>query len=169
MVFLFLIVLAKMKHSFLDMASCFITEKNENLICFYGYDNSSYISYLLISYNKELKELRREYLNPSDINYGAFFYSIFFRENAGVFIYYKNESNVYYPNIFFKEYDVEDDSFKDYFLNNNLVVLNKYAFNTDYLNNDIIKISDNKIGFFTSSKNLEVLFIVILNIFNINI
>ena len=158
----------KMEHSFLDIASCFITEKNEILICFYGYDNSSYIGYLFISYNNELEELRREYFTPLDINYAAFFYSIFFRENAGVFIYYKYESNEYYPNIFFKEYDVEDDSFKDYFLDNNLVVLNKYAFNTDYLANDIIKISENKIGFFTSSKDLEILFIVILNIFNIN-
>ena len=93
---------AKMEHSFLDIVSCFITEKNEILICFYGYDNSSYISYLLISYNKELKELRREYFNPLYINYEVFFYSIFFRDNAGVFIYYKNESNVYYPNIFLK-------------------------------------------------------------------
>ena len=160
--------MTKMEHSFLDIASCFITKKNETLICFYGYDNSSYSSYLLIAYNNELEELAREYFSPFDLNYEAFFYSIFFRENAGVFIYYKNESNVYYPYIFFKEYDVEDDSFKDYFLNNSLIVLNEYVFNTDYLLNDIIKISDNKIGFFTSSKNLEVLFIIILNIFSIN-
>ena len=47
-------------------------------------------------------------------------------------------------------------------------MLNEFNFNPDYLINDLIKITDNKIGFFTSSKNLEVLFIVILNIFNIN-
>jgi len=160
--------ITKMEHSFLDIASCFITEKNVTLICFYGYDNSSYISYLLIAYNNELEELTREYIPSFGLNYKVFFYSIFFKENAGVFIYYKNESNVYYPNIFFKQYDVKNDSFENYFLDNNLVVLNEYVFNTDYLLNDIIKISDNKIGFFTSSKNLEVLFIVILNIFNIN-
>ena len=159
---------AKIQHIFWDISSCFVTEKKETIICFYGYNNDLNVSYQFIAYNKELKELTREYFTPLYIDYKVFFYSIFFRENAGTFIYYNNESNVYYPNIFFKEYDVENNYFKDYFLDNNLVVLNEYIFNTDFLVNDIIKISDNKIGFFTSLQNLEVLFIVILNIFNIN-
>ena len=156
------------EHVFGYIASCFIIEKNEILICFYGYDNQTIVSYLFLAYNNLFEELRREYFTPLGINKNVFFYSIFFRENAGVFLFYKNEFDTFYPVIFFKQYDEEDGSFKDYFLNNNLIVLNEYIFNTDYLLNDLIKISDNKLVFFTSSKNLETLFIIIFNIFNFN-
>ena len=62
-----------MEYSFLDIGSCFVTEKNETLICFYGYDNSEYVRYVFIAYNKVLKELKREFFTPLGINYKVFF------------------------------------------------------------------------------------------------
>ena len=157
----------KIEYIFGNIVSCFVTEKDEILICFYGYDNFSTVSYLFIAYNKMFEELKRENFIPLGLNNNVFFYSIFFRENAGAFLYYKNESNIFYP-IIFKQYDVEDNSFKDYFLNNNLIFLNDYIFHTNYLVNDLVKISDYKLAFFTCSVNVETLYIVIFNIFNVN-
>ena len=152
-----------------ELASCFVTEKNGLIICFYGYKNGDFISYLLIAYNNEFKELKKDYFIPTGINMGAFFYSIFFREDSGAFIYFNNETlYVGYPNIKFIKYDIDEGSFKDYFSNINIIVLNKYLFNCGNLINDLIKISDNKLVFFTSLYNLETLYIIILNIFNIN-
>ena len=125
-------------------------------------------SYLLIAYNRQLIELKKEFFKPSGLNIYVFFYSIFFREDAGAFLYYKTKTNGFTPIIFFKEYDVENDLFKDYFSDNNLIILDQYNFSPEYLINDLIKISDNKLGFFTSSQNLETLFIIIINIFNNN-
>ena len=126
----------KIENIFGELASCFVTEKNGLIICFYGYKNGEYVSYLLIAYNNQFKQLTQNYFNTLAINMDAFFYSIFFREDSGAFIYYNNQTLYYgYPN--------------------NLI-------------NDLIKLSDNKLAFFTSSANLEILFIVILNIFNAN-
>ena len=145
----------KIENIFGEVASCFITEKHKTIICFYIYKNDTLESYLLIAYNEQLVELNKELFKPSGLNRFVFFYSIFFRENAGAFIYFKTKEVDLVPIIFFKEYDVNDDSFKDYFPNNNLIILDKYIFSPDYLINDLIKISDNKLGFFTSSQNLE--------------
>ena len=159
----------KIENIFGELASCFVTEKNGLIICFYGYINGEFVSYLLIAYNNKFKQLNKDYFIPTGINMNAYFYSIFFREDSGAFIYYNNQTLDFgYPNIKFIKYDVDEGSFKDYFLENNLIVLNKYIFNNGNLINDLIKISDNKLGFFTSSANLEILFIVILNIFNVN-
>ena len=158
----------KIENTFGEISSCFITEKHKTVICFYIYQNETLTSYLLIAYNSQLEELKKEFFKPSGFSIFTFFYSIFFRENAGAFIYYKNEMNDFLPIIFFKEYNVEDESFKYYFSNNDLIILDKFIFRTEYLINDLIKISDNKLGFFTSSQNLETLFITLINIFNNN-
>jgi len=150
-----------------EIASCFVTEKNRIIICFYAYKNGEFISYLLIAYDKEFNQLVKDYFIPPGLNINAFFYSIFFRGDSGAFIFYNNQTKeVAYPNIKFIKYDVEEGKFKEYFSDNNLIVLNEYIFNYGSLINDLIKISDNKLGFFTSSSNLETLYIIILNIFN---
>jgi hypothetical protein len=151
-----------------EIASCFVTENKKTIICFYLYKNGTLESYLLLAYNRQLIELKKEFFKPSGLNRYVFFYSIFFREDAGAFIYFKTQTVDFAPIIFFKEYDVNNNSFKDYFSNNNLIILDKYIFSPEYLLNDLIKISDNKLGFFTSSKNLETLFIILINIFNNN-
>jgi len=97
-----------------------------------------------------------------------YFYSIFFREDAGAFIYYKTESEISYPIIIFKKYDLDDNTFKDYFSNNSLIILDKYLFEPGYNMNELIKISDNKLAFIASSLSLEILFKNTLNIFKIN-
>ena len=114
----------KIENIFGELASCFVTEKNGLIICFYGYINGEFSSYLLIAYNNEFKQLNKDYFIPTGINMNAFFYSIFFREDSGAFIYYNNQTLDFgYPNIKFIKYDVDEGSFKDYFLDNNSIVL----------------------------------------------
>jgi len=71
-----------------EISSCFKTEKNNLIICFYGYNKYwPYISFLLLVYDLNLKEIKKEYYSPSGLNFYVYFYSIFFREDAGAFIY----------------------------------------------------------------------------------
>jgi len=160
----------EIKYCYGEISSCFKTEKNNLIICFYGYNkNWEIISFILLAYDENFKQLELKYYFPSGINLFVYFYSIFFREDAGAFIYYKEiESEIFYPIIFFAKYDLEDKCFKNYFSDNNIITLDKYIFNKGYNMNELIKISDNKLALIAGSKNLEVLFIVTLNIFNNN-
>jgi len=111
---------------------------------------------------------QKKFFTPQGFNDYSFFYSIYFRENAGAFAYYQTESGVSHPVIFFKKLNINKDSFMDYLSENNTIVLDQYTFNSYYILNDIIKINDNKIGFFTTSNSMKVLYIIILNFYNEN-
>ena len=157
------------EYCFGEIGSCFLTETNNLTICFYGYNkNGEEANSLILVYDQNFKKVDIIYHTLPDINLYAYFYSLFFREDAGIFIYYKTISEINYPVIFFAQYDLEEKSFKDYFSINNEIVLDKYIFCTGYNLNELIKISVNKIALITGSINLETLFIVILNIFEIN-
>ena len=156
-------------HSFGEIGSCFFTEKSQMIICFYLFSESFFNTYFLfIAIDKEFNFLIQEKYNPPLKSIYAYFYSIFFKEDAGAFVYYKFESQNFYPVIFFKEFNMRERIFKDHFLNNNEIILDKYIFNVGHNYNDLIKISNNKLGFFTASMNLEVIYIIILNFYNIN-
>ena len=153
-----------------EISSCFITKANKLIICFNGYNkNWEVLSFIISVYNEDFKPVNSLSFTPSGINIYIYFYSIFFREDAGAFIYYKSEAETFYPIIFFKKYDLDDSSFKDYFSKNNLISLDNYIFNPGYNMNELIKISDNKLALITGLLNYETLFVVILNIFDINL
>ena len=98
-----------------------------------------------------------------------YFYSIAFKEDSGVFIYFKYfDNDCYYPVIFFKNYNKNNNSFENYFNETNEIKLDKYLFLTGYKMNNLIKISDYKLGFFTGSYNSEILYVIIINIFVID-
>jgi len=157
------------EYGFGEICSCFITEANKLIICFYGYiRNLEEASFIILVYSINFNPLNRLSFTPSGINLYLYFYSIFFREDAGAFIYYKTESEISYPIIFFKEYNLNDNNLKDYFSNTNIIILDKYIFYPEYNLNELIKISDNKLAFIAGSITLETLYIVTLNIFKIN-
>ena len=140
------------KYTFGEITSCFVTEGNEIIICFYGYKKSSTINYCFTSYNQSMTELATEIYDISRVNEEAYFFCIYFREEAGAFIYYKylnDQSNFLYPFIFFKKYNKQNNTFEDYFSENNSIFLDKYVFDYYYTINDFLKISDTKLGFFS--------------------
>ena len=144
-----------------NIGSCFRIENTQIIICFYLMKNQNCFS--ISAYSFELFKLN-ETLYDCKKKEDSFYYSIFFRENAGVFVYYKNDFN--YPIIFFKKYDNNSNSFDNYFSDITEINLDKYNLNKDYLKNDIIKISDHKIAVFSTSNNKKILYIIILLFFN---
>ena len=155
------------KDSFGIISSCFMIESNEIIICFIYEDNNYYN---IIAYNTELTELNNYNFN-SRYKKNSYLFSIYFREDAGAFIYYQylsEETENLYPNIFFKRFNYGKYIFEDYFSENNSILLDKYIFEFTYAANEIIKISDSKIGLFCSSIEADILYIIILNIFDIN-
>ena len=117
-----------------NIGSCFRIENKEIIICFYPIINTT-VNYSITAYSLELEELYEEiYVLQGKIN--SYCYSIFFRENAGAFIYYKN--NKHHPVIFFEKYD--NNSFDNYFSDISEIILDKFnSYNTNYLNNYIMK------------------------------
>ena len=58
----------KIENIFGELASCFVTEKNGLIICFYGYKSDEIVKYLLVAYNNKFKELKKDYIIPNGIN-----------------------------------------------------------------------------------------------------
>ena len=154
--------------SFVEIASCFFVEEINITICFYGCENNSNKGFCILAYDKDLNETAKKFFIPQGFNDYSFFYSIYFRENAGAFAYYQTESGVSHPVIFFQKLNINKDTFIDYLSENNTIVLDQYTFHSYFMLNDIIKINDNKIGFFSTSENKNVLYIIILNFYNGN-
>ena len=154
--------------SFGEIASCYFVEEIKIVICFYGCEDNGNKGYCILAYDKDLNQIAKKFFTPQGLNYDSFFYSIYFRENAGAFAYYQIESDVSHPVIFFQALNINKDSFIDYFSQNNTIVLDQYNFNSYYILNDIIKINDNKIGLFTTSNDQNVIYIIILNFYKWN-
>ena len=154
----------------MQIASCFTTEKN-TIICFYCFEketSSDKLYFLITAYSNDLKILSEIEINDSGIKNDSYFYSISFKEEVGIFIYYNRSNTTDYPVIFFKEFISQNCSFSNYFKDFDNIVLNKYYFNNNYIRNDIIKISDNKIAFFTTSSEKDILYIIIITCYNIS-
>ena len=84
-----------------EMISCFKTENNGIIICFYYYIEEYEIYYNITAYTQDLNHLCNELKKIND-NYNyfrsdTFIYNIAFKEDVGAFIYYKQ-----YPFIFFR-------------------------------------------------------------------
>jgi len=153
-----------------EIASCFFLEDFKITISFFGYEENGKKGYCILAYNSNFSPVAKYFFTPTVIIENAYFYCIYFKENAGAFIYYYSDSEVSYPIIFFKKLNENKNSFTNYFSGpNNDIALNQYIpFYTTYTMNDLIKINDNKIGFFTASSSRKILFIIILNFYNEN-
>ena len=91
---------------------------------------------------------------------------IHLKGEVGIFVSYTNISNIYYPFFLFMEFDNEHSQFKEYLsIESSKIILQKKKLNYYLLLNDIVKINDNKIAFSAPSKNKEILFIIIFNIY----
>ena len=153
-----------------EIQSGFKTE--ENLIIFFYANSTSYDHYNILVLDYNLNELCHTKLEEHLYNRNFFFGCIHYQGEAGAFLYYKkftiSGSTIYYPYIFFRKYNKENGEFEDFFANNNYITLDKFIFNKDLINNDLIKLSNNKIVFFSTSDDSLILYIVVLNIIDLN-
>ena len=161
--------------------SCFITDSNF-IICLYltqriSIDLVDYISgkIKIGVFTTELSQKKEEDTNYIMMQFGEkiniFLKCIHLEGNAGVFIFYKASLGLTgytldsYPTILIKYYT--GSSLNKYFSMDS-ISLNKKEFNTYCLLNDLIKISNQKICFISTSVNKEELIIVLLNVFDTN-
>ena len=153
-------------NTFGEIVNCFKTE-NTIIICFYGYKNDS-AYYNIVAFNEDLEELNEESIAYPEYNLYSFFSAKHFKGESGIFFYYKylNDSSTLYPYIFFKKYNKKNSKFENVFSVNNSIILDKIIFINDWTMNDLLKISDSKICFFSSSKDKKILYIVLINIFD---
>ena len=146
-----------------NIVSCFETSEY-NIVCLF--QNSNY-QLEIYGYSQTSDQgTTEDTLVDTTIGSEAeiFFKCIHYKDEIGVFIYYLSESSTY-PIISFKQYTpgTGASSYKNYF---DLIELNKKTdFNPGTLLNDIIKLSDDKICIASASSSKNLLYLVILNLF----
>ena len=151
-----------------DNASCFETNINKRIVCFF-YSNKGNPAVYILDHNLEQIGYNHLYY----YNYYEkenFIKCIHFKDEIGVFAFYdyvdENDNNIY-PKIFFIE--IANDGL----LSNpipiiaDLCTILSYAnFNKSSLMNDIAKISDTKVCYTASLEGRETFFIVVYHIIN---
>ena len=163
--------------------SCFITDQ-KFIICTYLCPPERLKNRIcIIALDQSLNEKKIIYISE-DLNIkindkaDSFLKCIHLKEESGIFIFYHLRnlaiSNVViYPIILLKEYI--SNNFANYITSMDFFKLNKYApkellansniyFNNYCLKNDLIKVSENKVCFITSSTTNETLYISLINI-----
>ena len=164
--------------------SCFMTDL-KYIMCLYtnftlynskNQFNSGYIKVFQSSKDSNnFTELKGIYLEDMYIEDSIFLKAIHYKGEIGIFIYYyfyytsdnyiKNKVIIpHNPIILFKKYDNELIDYSRSFIR---TVLNQRIFNMDCSLNDLIKISDKKICFLSTSNDKDILYIVLINIFGI--
>ena len=157
--------------------SCSMTDSNY-IMCLYIYKNFNLNS--INGYIKVISEVNGifQQIAGFELSYvvteeRSFLKCIHYKEDIGIFIYYFYTYNFYNvkafpqtPKILFKkiEYIFLNYKLSDYSIYFEETVLDQRKFNTDCSLNDLIKISDVKICFISTSDTKDVLYIVIINI-----
>ena len=145
--------------------SCYFTE-NTYYICFLYYYDDTEDYYLLIAFDKNIKNIVDKKLeNIKDLNSIYFFKAVHLRNEIGCLIYYLSDTQP--PMIKIMEFDISNNEFISC-IDFNITLNGNYSYNTEILLNDLIKVSDEKICFTSSSSDKTKLIIVIISFYNNN-
>jgi len=147
--------------------SCFMTTLNF-VMCFYIYNLlSTTTGYVTVLDSFSLLSLAIKDIKLISDDENSFFKCIHYQGEIGIFVYYYYEipniligKKVYYqhPKILFLKYTLVLEEYIS------TIILDRRTFNVNFFLNDIIKISNDKICFISTSDNREILYIVLLNI-----
>ena len=159
-------------------ATCFMTKKNY-IVCLAIYkqfdlkkifSTSEIISYiykvyifdknLYIVYNDQLDSYVLTSDNIKNCNF-YFYKALHLKKEIGVFAFYTENNK--YLNLVFKEFDTSSNKLKKYI---NTIILDKYKANVNNLLNDIIRVDDNKLCFFSTSDNKEIMYLVLIRVYD---
>jgi hypothetical protein len=154
-----------------NTVSCFMTD-SKIVICLNLILEGLLYQFHIIALNQNLEELKTKNLNYHMISDYSYFYKcIHLKEETGVFIFYRAyhvvTEMITKPLMMFKTYDSDSNSFNNY-LSFDEIELDLFEFNIDSLLNDLIKISDNKLCFVSTSEDKENLYIALIKIMNKN-
>ena len=146
--------------------SCYKTT-SEIIFCFFLVTGGNQFKIYKIEKNLN-NQLISSY--PSNINTDKLFTKcIHLKEDVGVFsIFYKYDNNKIKPFFIFKE--LKNNQLNNYLSNSDYedskIIIEKSDFNYTLAFTDLVKINDNKIAFVSCSTSKEILYIIVLNIFN---
>ena len=142
------------------IVSCFETSQNR-IICLY---QTTGIEIFIYDQNSG-DQITNNYLytNQIDSDIEIFFKGIHLKNEIGFFIYYKL-INDKAPKILFKQYNSNIKKMEDY-TSFGEISLSKYELNPGTSLNDVIKLNENKICIASVSPNKEILYIIILSLF----
>ena len=152
--------------------SCFETEQ-KIIICFYtSNDNKKVILAIDINFNLKGKMD----ISPKDSTFeeSSFIKCIHLTREIGVFSFYDKVDNIngLYPFLYFKTF-IDNGSSSGQFensisiMNQEYIVLDNYTFTNNALMNDLTKISNSKICFTSTDDDHGTLFIIVLDIINL--
>ena len=140
------------------------------------------ISFFLIKIDKiyfNIRKYNEDFSNPIDFNFEntidndeVYYKCVHLKGEIGAFSYYQMKNGVPYPIIMFKEFNIEENRFKNYLSSkyeNSEILLNQKIFHPPAIINDLIKMNDNKVCFGAVNSNKDFLFIVLINIFGNNL
>ena len=153
-----------LKYSNSRIVTCFETDEYR-IICLYQ-NEDHYLEIYGYSQSKEENIIQTLLYNNREIeeNANIFFKGIHFKKEVGVFMYYNSTISTT-PIISFKYVDKSKLNMANY-NDFGYIELNKYKFNPGTLLNDIIKINYSKICICSTSLNKEILYLLILNLFD---
>ena len=151
-------------HSRANMVSCYETEDSEHIFCFFILSISNR-NYNIIIFDKDLNKTTPELvITPKFMESNLFLKCIHYEGDKGIFIYYDiiNDEELY-PIILFKTKNNESiinwNSLSE-------IKIDSYIFDYTANLNDIIKISNRTICFSSVSQKKEILYIIMINIFD---
>ena len=136
------------------------------------------ISFFLIKTDKiyyNIRKYEEDFSYPIDFKFEntidndeIYYKCVHLKGQIGAFSYYQMKNMVSYPIIMFKEFNIEENQFKNYLSSkyeNSEILLNQKIFDYKAILNDLIKMNDNKVCFSAINTNKDFLFIVLINIF----
>ena len=150
-----------------EIVSCFETKLNI-IICLYNCFIGKTFGHCLLAFNYNLEKLNTDYIQGTTKGKGTYYSKcIHYKDEIGIFNYYNEIQNSIYvsPYIEFINFKNSNNTFEPYM---DTIILDKVTFNNNTQLNDILKISENKICFISTSLEKDNLYIIILNIIEQN-
>ena len=144
--------------------SCFKSQESDIFICLILYKESNYISkFYLIALDKDLKKLGDGSFTSTGFYPDSFYKCNTLKYNIGVILYYASNNNKIFPYISLYYYNDTSKAIREY-LSPIEINYDNIQFNTYYSLNDVIKLSDTKVCFITTSQKKGILYVVLINI-----
>ena len=148
--------------------SCFETQVTNILTCLILYKKSAVNSQFdLIALDTNMAELGTGSFTSSGFYPDSFYKCVSLKFNVGAFLYYAKSDNLIFPYISLYYYTSDNKKVTEY-CSDIQINYNNIQFNMDWSLNDVIRVSNSRVCFITTTQNKEILYIALIEISNNN-